>query len=377
MFEIRDIQRITDLIDKITRKIRYILDEDIQNFPFSKDFETGKWMGTDYCDWSGGHWVGLLARAYEWSKDETFLQEANKRLDMIAERVYDNDEFLGFIFRYSYAHLSDILNSDLYKKIALQAANKLLEMQNKKNGLIPLGSQCKILGTAIKGDDIAGVDDAIIPNTLLFWAYEKTMDKRYLEVALRNLDQSIKLFMREDGSTIHMIRFNPDTGKIIQKWNNLGFDSNTTWSRGQSFFMLALATGFNITKDEKYRETYAKALSFYLNVNRNKDLTPYYDMADPNIPDVPKDTSSLAILSESFLLMVQNGYSDLDLLHHIFDSLISHMDTDEKSSIILKDGCFDYPRNVAINSELIFADYYFYDFLLGLRDYLKVMKIDR
>ena len=116
MFGIQDIERISDLIDKITRKIRYILDEDIQNFPFSKDLETGKWVGTEYCDWSGGHWVGLLVRAYEWSKDETFLQEANKRLDMIAERVNDNDEFLGFIFRYSYAHLSDVLNSEVYKK---------------------------------------------------------------------------------------------------------------------------------------------------------------------------------------------------------------------------------------------------------------------
>ena len=41
MFEIRDIQRITDLIDKITRKIRHILDENIQIFPFSTDLETG------------------------------------------------------------------------------------------------------------------------------------------------------------------------------------------------------------------------------------------------------------------------------------------------------------------------------------------------
>ncbi|MCW6169518.1 MAG: glycoside hydrolase family 88 protein [Thermoplasmatales archaeon] len=376
MFEIQDVHKITDLLNEITEKIRRIIDEDTQDFPFSKDLKTGRWTGTNYCDWSGGHWVGLLTRAYEWSKDETFLKEAKKKLGMIAKRVEDNDEFLGFIFRYSYAHLSEVLKSEDYEKLALKAADKLLEIQNKKNGLIPLGSQCKILGTGIKGEDLAGVDDAIIPNTLLFWAYKRTLDERYIEVAIQNLNQSIKLFMREDGSTIHMIRFNPENGDIIQKWNNLGFDSTTTWSRGQAFFLLALAYGFNATRQEKYSEAYTKGLSFYLSVNKDKDLTPYYDMTDPNIPNVPKDTSSLAILAESFLLMVENGYNGYNLLRQILDSLISHIETKNESSVILKDGCFDYPRNIAIYSELIFADYYCYDFLLRLRDYLKVMKIE-
>ncbi len=376
MFEMHDTQRLTYLIDDITEKIRKIMHETAHNFPFSRDLETRRWTGTDYCDWSGGHWVGLLTRAYERSKDESFLKEAKDKLKMIEKRVVDEDEFLGFIFRYSYAYLSDMLSSEEYKELALKAANKLLEMQNKENGLIPLGSQCKILGTGIKGEDLAGVDDAIIPNTLLFWAYEKTLEKRYIDVAIRNLDQSIKLFMREDGSTIHMIRFNPENGHVIQKWNNLGFDSTTTWSRGQSFFLLALAYGFNATHQKKYSEAYTKALSFYLNINRGKDLTPYYDMTDPNIPNVPKDASALAILAESYLLMIRNGYTDHNLLQQILDSLVSHIDKDGESSVILKDCCFDYPRNISVDSELIFADYYCYDFLLRLEEYIKVMKYE-
>ena len=318
----------------------------------------------------------MLTKAYEWSKDETFLREAKDRLTMIESRVEDDDEFLGFIFRYSYAYLAEILNSEKYEELALKAANKLLEMQNKQNGLIPLGSQCKILGTGIKGEDLAGVDDAIIPNILLFWAYDKTLEKKYLESALQNLDQSIKLFMREDGSTIHMIRFNPENGNVIQKWNNLGYDSNTTWSRGQSFFLLALAYGFNATHQKRYSEAYDRSLSFYLSVNRDEDLTPYYDMTDPNIPNVPKDTSSLAILAESYLLMIRNGYNNYNILQRIFDSLVAHIEIDSGSSVILKDGCFDYPRNIEVYSELIFADYYCYDFLLELEKYTKVMKSD-
>jgi unsaturated chondroitin disaccharide hydrolase len=338
--------------------------------------KTREWIKTKNCDWSGGHWVGLLLRAFAWSGNNFFLEEAQKKLPELMERIGDDDEFLGFIFGYSYAHLADMFHSDHYAQIALKAADRLIEMHNKKIGLIPLGSQCQIIGTKIKGSDLAGVDDAIIPNVLLFWAYDKTSDRKYLEVAIENLDRSIDLFMRNDGSTIHMIRFNPETGSIIEKWNNLGHDSSSTWSRGQAFFLLALAYGFNFTGKMRYRDTYSLALSFYLKINKKEDLTPYYDMADPDIPNVPIDTSSISILAESYLLMMKNGYDKYGLLKQIVNSLLLHMNQNKDSSVILGDGCFDYPRKVATNSELIFADYYFYDFLLNLREYIKGEKID-
>lgn len=372
MTEIYDIQKIEDLITNITAKIRRIAKEVAPDFPYSRDMQSGEWITTEYCDWSGGHWVGLLLKAYDWSGDKYFLEEATKKLPALEKRIEDEDEFLGFIFRYSYAHLADTLKSDEYKQIALRAANRLLEMHNKKIGLIPLGSQCQIIGTRIKGSDLAGVDDAIIPNTLLFWANERTSDRRYRDVAIENLDRTIALFMRPDGSTIHMVKFDLESGAVIDKWNNLGYDSTTTWTRGQAFFLLALAYGFNVTGDRRYNDIYSRALSFFLSMNKGKDLTPYYDMADPNIPNVPLDTSSLAILAESYLLMLKNGYGDYSILQRIVDSLVTHIDDGRNdSSVILGNGCFDYPRKVATNSELIFSDYYCYDFFLELIDFIR------
>ncbi len=371
MSELYDVKKVEDLVSIITEKVKKISVEVSPEFPYARDLRSKNWLTTKHCDWSGGHWVGLLLRAYDFSGNDYFLEEGRRYLPEIKKRIVDEDEFLGFIFRYSYAYLADKFNLGDYKNLALEAADRLVKMHNKKIGLIPLGSQCKIMGTNIKGSDIAGVDDSIIPNTLLFWAYEKTSDRKYFDVAIENLDRTIDLFMRPNGSTIHMIQFNPETGEVIKKWNNLGYNSDTTWSRGQAWFLLALAQGFDVTKDNKYKEVYTKALSFYLNMNKKKDLTPYYDMSDPNIPNVPVDTSALAILAESYLFMLQNGYNEFDILSQIVDSLLLHTDLNRNSSIILKDGCFDYPRKVAINSELIFADYYYYDFLLNLRDFLK------
>ncbi len=371
MIETYDIKKIEKLLEGITKKVRIIEYEVTPNFPFSRDMQGGRWLTTEHCDWSGGHWVGLLLNAYRWSGDNYFLDEAKKKLNAVKMRVNDDDEFLGFIFRYSYAHLADMLKSDEYKATAIQAADRLLEMYNGKIGLIPLGSQCRIVGTNIKGSNLAGVDDAIIPNTLLFWASEKTSDKKYRQVAIENLDRIVDLFMRPDGSTIHMIKFDPENGDIIDKWNNLGYDPTTTWSRGQAFFLLALAYGFNATHYQKYQELYSRSFSFFLKSTHGKDLTPYYDLADPNIPKVPLDTSSLSIIAESYLLMLKNGYGDYTMLERIVESLITHMDAETDSSVILKDGCFDYPRKVAINSELIFSDYYCFDFLFELANYMK------
>ncbi len=371
MIETYDIKKIGKLLESITKKVRRIEYEVAPNFPFSRDMQGGRWLITEHCDWSGGHWVGLLLKAYDWSGDNYFLDEAKKKLNAVKIRVNDDDEFIGFIFRYSYAYLADMLKSDEYKATAIQAADRLLEMYNGKVGLIPLGSECRIVGTNIKGSNLAGVDDAIIPNTLLFWASEKTSDEKYRNVAIKNLDRIVDLFMRPDGSTIHMIKFQPENGGIVEKWNNLGYDPTTTWSRGQAFFLLALAYGFNATHDQKYQELYSRSFSFFLKSTRGKDLTPYYDLADPNIPNVPLDTSSLSIIAESYLLMLKNGYGDYTMLERIVESLITHMDPETDSSVILKDGCFDYPRRVAMNSELIFSDYYCFDFFFELANYMK------
>ncbi len=375
MTKLYDVEKVKDLIFLITEKIKKISVEVSPEFPYARDLKSGKWITTKYCDWSGGHWVGLLLSAYDFTKDNYFLEEAKKYFPAISERLEDDDEFLGFIFRYSFAYLADKFNSNVYRNLALEAANRLLKMQNKKIGLTPLGTQCRIMGSNIKGSDIAGVDNAIMPNVLLLWAFKKTSDRNYLDVAIQNLNRTIEIFMRPDGSTIHMIQFKPETGEVVKKWNNLGYSTDTTWSRGQAWFLLALAYGYEITKNDVYLDTYSKALSFYLSVTKRRDLTPYYDMTDPNIPKVPLDTSALSIFAESYLLMLQNGYNEFDILPEIVDSLVAHTDGSNKSSVILKDGCFNYPRKVAVNSELIFSDYYYYDFLLKLKDFLNGDKL--
>jgi len=176
--------------------------------------------------------------------------------------------------------------------------------------------------------------------------------------------------MRNDYSVIHMVEFNPDTGNILAKWNNLGYSNNTTWSRGQAWFLLALAYGYKYAGKKEYIDIYRKALRFYISHCRLPDLVPLYDFQAPEEPETPADASSLAIMAKSYLIMLDLGMDDDGTLDSIINAILTIIDV-TPSKFITHHVCFDYPHRFATDSDMIFADYYILDFLIHLNEYLR------
>jgi unsaturated chondroitin disaccharide hydrolase len=63
-----------------------------------------------------------------------------------------------------------------------------------------------------------------------------------------SLPQVAANHVREDGSTYHIVEYNPNTGAVNKKYTYQGHSANSTWARGQAwaiagFGMLATATG--------------------------------------------------------------------------------------------------------------------------------------
>ena len=42
-------------------------------------------------------------------------------------------------------------------------------------------------------------------------------------------------FVRPDGSTYHVVEFDPDTGAVERKLTHQGMSAESTWSRGQAW----------------------------------------------------------------------------------------------------------------------------------------------
>jgi hypothetical protein len=57
--------------------------------------------------------------------------------------------------------------------------------------------------------------DCMMNLNLLFWASQEIKDPRYKHIAMAHADTVLKEFIREDGSTYHIVQFDPEMGQRV------------------------------------------------------------------------------------------------------------------------------------------------------------------
>ena len=102
--------------------------------------------------------------------------------------------------------------------------------------------------------------------------------------------------------------------------------------------------------------------------NLPKDGVLYYDLVDPRIPDVPRDTSAQAIAAAGLLMLSELMVGEERKLHfaqgaRLLASLCSGYlvqlePGDNVSRGFLRGGCYFWSRDRGVDSELMFGDYY-------------------
>lgn len=65
--------------------------------------------------------------------------------------------------------------------------------------------------------------DCMMNLNLLYWASKKTGDPRFEAIARIHADTTIREFIREDGSSNHIVIFDPKTGKALEKPGGQGY----------------------------------------------------------------------------------------------------------------------------------------------------------
>ena len=341
------------LIDRIGQTAR----ETGDRFPYYAE-ESGKWVTTVDGDWCGGHWVAMLWIAFRRTGDPYFRDLAARLSYRLAERVDAVDMFRGVIHYYSAALGADLLGDEGLAAIAVRAAEGICRMYNPRAQMIPLGAEAKIKGTAVKGDEKGAVDNAMVPLMVVWWAWRRTARSEFAEVARAVTDQVCRWFIRPDGSTWQVGIFEPQTGKLLEHRTVLGYSNETCWSRGQSWLLYGLANGYLNSSTPKFLAEARRVWEFFRS-HVPEDLVPYYDFLDPRIPNVPRDTSAAALAAAGLLVLSQadreNSAEHGRAAEEIVLSLVQSYFTKDGRLI---HGCFDLPRRVATDNELIWGSYY-------------------
>jgi unsaturated chondroitin disaccharide hydrolase len=331
-------------------------------FPFHAD-ENGRWFTSENGDWCGGYWVAMLWICYRRTGDVSLRDLALRLTARLALRVNAIDMFRGINHYYSAALGADLLDNESLAKIALRAAEGICAMYNPRARMIPLGSEAQVRGTQVKGDEKGAVDNAMVPLMVVWWAWQRTKRPEFKAVATAVTEQVCNWFIRPDGSTWHVGYFDQANGVLLQRKGILNYSDDSCWSRGQSWLLYGLANGYLHSGNPSFLNSFRR-LWDYFSGHVPDDMVPYYDFEDPRQPDVPRDTSAAALASASLFLLPERGLPDSPEFQLSGESLATSLVTKYLTADgRLLHGCFDFPRSVATNNELIWGTYYLMEIL--------------
>jgi unsaturated chondroitin disaccharide hydrolase len=330
-----------------------------------KDFphitENGKWVTTEDGYWIGGFWVGLLWHAYKITSDEKYKIEAYRWAKRLEIRKNDRTFDLGFLFYPSFVLGYKITKDSDLRKIALEAAETLATLFNKKSGFVynDFTRDGKKVGRTII--------DVMMNLPLLWWAYDETGDKKYYDVAYTHSKRTIDEFIRHNYSTVHVIDFDLETGEIIRKITVQGYSDDSCWSRGHAWAIYGFALAYKYTKDELFVKTAVNIAEYFI-ANLPEDYVPYWDFDDPE--KVIKDSSAAAIAASGLIALseLREKKEFKEAAINILNSLCDNHLCEEEKDGILRHGCFHKPAGLGVDESLIWGDYYFIEALIKLTE---------
>ncbi len=321
-----------------------------------------KWQLKGSGDWTSGFYPGCLWFAYELSKEPRFEKWAKEWTAPIENEKYNPDTHdLGFRFLCSFGNglrFGKEIDYNGYKDIILTAAKTLSKRYNSKVGCLSSNwDKLKI------ENSFPVIIDIMMNLELLFWASENGGPKYFAEYAINHAATTARDFIRSDGGTYHIVRYNKNTGEIINKGTLQGAGDETTWSRGQAWGIYGFVVTYRYTKNKKFLKAAERLADYFIKHLPNDHVSPWDFQSDIDYRDV-----SAASITASALFEMAKYIEDDSLKNYYLsqaEAMLSSLCkppyfTDGKNTSCILDHSVQYlPINSNVDVPAIFADYYF------------------
>ncbi|MEJ2055416.1 MAG: glycoside hydrolase family 88 protein, partial [Calditrichaceae bacterium] len=222
-----------------------------------------KWKVDGSEKWTSGFYPGCLWLAFELSGNQKFETWARQWTASI-EREKNNTEThdLGFKFMCTYENglrLGSGAAYGDYKEILLSAASTLSKRYNPKVGCLRSNWDREKIKNSFPV-----IIDIMANLNLLFWASKNGGPGYYKDYALNHAKRTCRDFVRPDSGTYHIVRYNKNTGDIINKGTLQGAGDETTWSRGHAWMIYGLVETYAYTNDEYILDMALKMADFFI-----------------------------------------------------------------------------------------------------------------
>ncbi|OPA76335.1 glycosyl hydrolase [Paenibacillus selenitireducens] len=323
--------------------------------------------------WTAGFWSGILWLFHREDPASGFgeiARQCEEKLDMPLQEFDQLHHDVGFMWILTSVANYELSGDATSRRRALTAASHLAGRFNMK------GSYIRAWNPWSEGEDNTGlaIIDCMMNLPLLYWASETTGDPRFRHIAIAHTNMVLNHFIREDGSVHHIVKFNPDTGEVVEALGGQGFAPQSAWARGTSWAMYGLTLSYRYTGDPAYLQAAKKVTHFFLSA-LGPDGVPTWDFRLPTDAPSYKDSSAGACAASALLELarcVPANESQMYAQHA--NSLLQHLIkacgnfSDQEEGLLLH-GAGHVPEGRNQDNPLIYGDYYFVEALAKQRGY--------
>ena len=354
-------------------------------------------------EWCSGFWPGILWMTYEYeaakanqSKEHACVSPDSLKslavrytealVPVVEAPVYDHD--LGFITINSFLKGYEATGCKHYRQVALRAADSLATLYNPITGTL--------LSWPRHVKDYGGhntIMDNMMNLELLFWANQTSdasegVDRKHLyDIAVKHAETTMQHQFREDGGCYHVAVYDTLDGHFIKGQTHQGYADSSMWSRGQSWAIYGYTMVYRYTHDPRFLDFARKVTDIYLQRLRetSDDRVPYWDMdAVAAGGAVVKDASAACVVASALLELCQYatdgdsfiaGGKPVNRIYYeaalamLRDLSTERYQSRDRNTAFLLHSTGHHPAGSEIDASIIYADYYYIEALLRLRQY--------
>lgn len=338
-----------------------------------RNVDQGKttWRYVPYRDWTSGFFPGILWYLYEYSGDEKWFDEADHYSRMLAplcgNPAMDHD--LGFQVYSSLGNGYRLTKNPVYKALVQGAAFELSTLYNPKVGTI-LSWPGMVQKMNWPHNTIV---DNMINLELLFWASKNGSSQKLYDLAVKHARTTMSNHFRPDYTVYHVVVYDTLTGKRIKRVTHQGYADESLWARGQAWAIYGYTMCYRETKERDFLDFAQKVSDVYLK-RLPEDAIPYWDFDDPKIPNAPRDASAAAITASALLELSTYVVDQKKAQHYqvMAEKMLTELSTEryqsrDKNTAFLLHSTGHHPNGTEIDASIIYADYYYLEALLRLK----------
>ena len=367
---------IDETFEKMEKKLRLLAVRSRDIIPYGVD-ENGRHIDvskTKIAQWTNGFFGGLNAMMYEYTGKEEYLECARAQEKMLDRALYENWGALHHDVGFQWHILSGALyriTGDLGSKARnFYAASTLAARFNIDGRFIAAWNGQREQNWTII--------DSMMNIPQLYWASRELGDDRYKRIAMAQADMALTDHLREDGSVIHIVEHDRETGDVVETFGGQGCAVGSSWSRGQSWAVYGFTLSYIHTGEERYLNA-AKKVANYFIANCCDDWLPRIDFRAPAEPVYYDSTAGVitacGLIELGKLLPEGEGgmytHAALKMLRAIAENF-GNFDPDCDSMIGYGSGRYPvedvYDKKTAgVHTSIIYGDYYFAEAILKLK----------